>query len=118
MAYSEDLAERVREVLGDGPTVAEKRMMGGLVFMLNDKMCAGIMGDSLMLRIAKEQHQILTSVPGCTDMVFKESSKPMLGYVVVSQDLLPNKTELLKWLQHAIDFNAEAKSSKRKKKKF
>jgi TfoX/Sxy family transcriptional regulator of competence genes len=51
MAYNEALAQRVREALVAQPKVEEKKMMGGLTFMVNDKMCVGIVRDDLMARI-------------------------------------------------------------------
>ena len=59
MAYSEKLADRIRERLSGLPNVKEKEMMGGLTFMLNDKMCVGIIKDELMCRIDPELYESL-----------------------------------------------------------
>lgn len=56
MAYNEILAERVAQALGKTPKVETKKMMGGLTFMVNAKMCVGILGDDLMARIDPETH--------------------------------------------------------------
>ena len=54
MAYNHQLADRIRNTLGDLPNIEEKEMMGGIVFMYNDKMCVGIIKDDLMCRIDPE----------------------------------------------------------------
>ena len=61
MAYSESLAERVRQTLDKRKDVAEKKMMGGLTFMVNEKMCVGVLRDDLMVRLDPEIYdQVLT----------------------------------------------------------
>ena len=57
MPYDEKLAERVREHLSEHRKVEEKKMMGGLTFMVNSKMCVGILNDDLMVRIAPEEYE-------------------------------------------------------------
>ena len=54
MAYSEKLAQRIRENLANVKKVKEKEMMGGLTFMVNDKMCIGIIKEEMMCRIDPE----------------------------------------------------------------
>jgi TfoX/Sxy family transcriptional regulator of competence genes len=114
MAYDENLANRMREIFSSFEKVEEKEMFGGLCFMLNDKMCAGIIREELMLRVAPEKHEELVELPGCRDMDF--TKRPMKGYLYVSQDVLNSRKELKKWIDLAIDFNAIAKSSKKIKK--
>lgn len=114
MAYNEELANRMREIFSGKGQVEEKEMFGGLCFMLNGKMCAGIIKEEMMLRVAPESHESLVELPGCRSMDF--TKRPMKGYVYVSQDVLSNKKELQKWIELAITYNAIAKSSKKKKK--
>ena len=57
MAYNEKLANRIRESLQDLPAIEEKEMMGGLTFMVNDKMCVGIIKDEMMCRIDPNFHE-------------------------------------------------------------
>ena len=59
MAYDENLASRIRERLSDFPAVEEKKMMGGLTFMVNDKMCVGVFKDEMMFRIDPAIEQTL-----------------------------------------------------------
>ena len=63
MAYSEKLANRIREKLVDLPNIVEKEMMGGLTFMVNDKMCIGIIKDEMMCRIAPEMQDTALEKP-------------------------------------------------------
>ena len=80
MAYDEKLADRIRERLVDLPHVEEKEMMGGLTFMVNGKMCVGIIKDEMMCRIDPELHDQLVEMPGCRTMDF--TKRPMRGYIL------------------------------------
>lgn len=75
MAYDEQLADRVREVLVDQPLIEEKHMMGGVAFMVNNKMCVGIVKDELMARIDPDIFEESLEKRGCRPMDF--TGKPM-----------------------------------------
>jgi TfoX/Sxy family transcriptional regulator of competence genes len=77
MAYDEKLAARVRERISDRQNIEEKEMMGGLVFMYNNKMCLGIIKDELMCRIDPSLHDIEVEKSGCRTMDF--TNHPMKG---------------------------------------
>jgi TfoX/Sxy family transcriptional regulator of competence genes len=115
MAYNEELADRVRERFAELPNTEEKEMMGGLVFMYNDKMCAGIVKDELMCRINPEFHDMAVEKTGCRTMDF--TKRPMKGYVMVDETGMRSKSDLDYWIDLAIDYNTNAKSSKKVKKK-
>ena len=115
MAYSESLANRIRERLADLPNIQEKEMMGGLTFMLNDKMCVGIIKDELMCRIDPALHDAVIEKTGCRTMDF--TSRPMSGYILVDESGMKTNEEVNYWINLALDFNPKAKSSKNKKKK-
>lgn len=83
MAYNTQLANRLRERLQYLPNIEEKEIMGGLVFMLNDKMCMGIIKDELMCRIDPERHETEVERIGCRTMDF--TKRPMKGYVLVDE---------------------------------
>ena len=68
MVYSEKLANRVRTILTDHPKVEEKKMMGGLTFMVNNKMCVGILKDDLMARIDPAIYETALEKNGCREM--------------------------------------------------
>lgn len=113
MAYNEQLANRVRERLTELPGVEEKEMMGGLVFMLNDKMCVGVVKNDLMCRIDREFHEKAVEMNGCRTMDF--TKRPMTGYVMVDETGIKTNKEFDFWINLALEFNKIAKSSKRKK---
>ncbi|MFA6400261.1 MAG: TfoX/Sxy family protein [Salinivirgaceae bacterium] len=112
MAFSEHLANRVRERLMDLPNLEEKTVMGGLVFMYNQKMCVGIIKDELMLRIDPDLCETVLEMQGCRIMDF--TGRPMKGYILVDNSGMKNNKEFDFWIQLALDFNKKAKSSKKK----
>jgi TfoX/Sxy family transcriptional regulator of competence genes len=112
MAYNENLAERIRERLSELPNVFEKKMMGGLTFMYNDKMCVGIIKDDLMCRIDPAIHNECVEKNGCRTMDF--TKKPMIGYVLLEEIAIQSPKDFDYWINLALDFNSRAKSSKRK----
>jgi TfoX/Sxy family transcriptional regulator of competence genes len=114
MAYNEALAQRVREALAAQPKVEEKKMMGGLTFMVNGKMCVGILRDDLMARIDPEVYEIALAKKGCREMNF--TGKPMKGFVFISPEGTKRKADLDYWIGLALDFNKRAKASKKRKK--
>ena len=115
MAYNEQLAGRVRELFSEHLKVEEKKMMGGLTFMVNSKMCVGILNDDLMVRIAPEEYEKALERPGCREMDF--TGRPMKGFVFVGPEGTKGKKQLDSWLALALDFNKRAKASKKKKAK-
>ena len=112
MSYNEHLANRVRELLYSKKNVIEKKMMGGLTFMLNDKMCVGIVNDDLMVRINPKVYESALEKTGCREMDF--TGRPMKGFVFVAPEGTKSKKDLEYWINLALDFNKKAKSSKRK----
>jgi TfoX/Sxy family transcriptional regulator of competence genes len=115
MAYNEDLANRVREVLVEVPKVEEKKMFRGITFMVDGKMCICVGDDELMLRIDPALHEELVEKEGCRTMVMRD--KPYKGYVLVAGYVLNTEKALNHWTGLALDFNKHAKASKKSKKK-
>lgn len=113
MAYNQKLADRIRERLVDVKKMKEKEMMGGLTFMVNDKMCIGIIKNELMCRIDPEVQEVALSKTGCTIMDF--TGRPMKGYVVVNETGMKSKKDFGYWIDLCLEFNKKAKSSKKKK---
>jgi len=114
MAYNETLAKRVREALASEPRMEEKKMMGGLTLMVNDKMCVGILKDDLMARIDPEIYETALRKKGCREMNF--TGKPMKGFVFISSEGTRRKEDLDYWIGLALEFNKRAKASKKRKK--
>lgn len=113
MAYDEQLAQRVRQVLNDqAVSFEEKRMMGGLCFMVDGKMCVGVEKDRLMARIGPEAYDAALKRRGCTPMDF--TGRPMRGFVFVSAEGLATRREMDAWIALALEFNPRATASRRK----
>ena len=116
MAYDEQLAERVRSGFGKrGVRFEEKRMMGGLCFMVDGKMCVGVEQGRLMERIDPESYDAALKRKGCGPMDF--TGRPMRGYVFVTLEGLATDAELEPWLDLALEFNPRAIASQKKRKK-
>ncbi len=113
MAYNEKLADRIREALAQLPKVEEKKMFGGVIFMVDDKMCINVSNDDMMCRIDPAIHQEVIQKKGCRTMTMK--GREMKGYVLVSEEGIKTKKEFEYWIGLSIDFNKEAKASKKKK---
>ncbi len=115
MAYSEKLSNRIREAMALLPKVEEKYMFGGVCYMLNGKMCIGVVQDEMMCRIGPEAYEAALERKGCREMVF--TGKPMKGYVYVSEDGMKSKKDFEYWINLCIDFNKNAKAAPKKKMK-
>ena len=114
MAYNEKLANRIREALQQQPKVEEKEMMGGLTFMVNDKMCIGIIKDEMMCRINPDLHELAIEKTGCRTMDF--TKRPMKGYVMIDETGMKTKKDFDFWINKSLEFNSMAKARKRKNK--
>lgn len=115
MAFSEDLTNRIREALVEVPNVYEKYMFGGVCFMVNDKMCVGVVKDEMMCRINPEMDEIVLEMNGCRAMDF--TGKRMKGYVYVGDEGMKTKKDFEYWINLCLEFNVLAKASKKKTKK-
>ena len=109
MAYNERLADRVRALLPRRGLV-EKKMMGGLTFMVNGKMCVGVLGEDIMVRIDPGMHEAALKRRGAREMDL--TGRPMKGFVFVSESALNSKEDLNIWIEMALEFNKKAKASK------
>jgi TfoX/Sxy family transcriptional regulator of competence genes len=112
MAYDEFLADRIRKAFSELHTgYEEKKMMGGICYLVNDKMCAGIVKNKLMARIDPDMYEEALARKGCSEMNF--TGKPMKGFVFVDPEGMDTDTDLEYWIQLCLDFNPRAKSSKK-----
>jgi TfoX/Sxy family transcriptional regulator of competence genes len=115
MAYNENLADRVREIISSTHNnVEEKKMFGALCFMVNDKMCVGVQKENIMVRLDPGMFDEMMEKDGCEPM--QMGGKIMKGFLFVSEDVLKTKKQLDHWVQLALDYNKIAKQSKKKKK--
>ena len=116
MSYNEKLADRVREIISlTHKNVEEKKMFGGLCFMVNDKMCVGVEQQRLMVRFEPSLTDEVMEKEGCNPMDF--TGRIMKGYVFVDIEQLTTKKKLEYWVTLALDYNKIAKASKKKLKK-
>lgn len=115
MAYNEKLADRIREVLVEVPKTTEKFMFGGVCFMVNKKMCIGVVKDEMMCRINPARQEEALEQPGSRLMDF--TGRPMKGYIFVNTEGLKSKQNFLYWINLCLEFNSEAKPSKKRTKK-
>ena len=102
MAYDEGLAERVREQLADVGFVTEKKMFGGLVFMVNGNMLCGIMPENLMLRVGPHAHEDALAQPHAIPMDF--TKRKMTGFIYVEPEGIEADEDLAIWLNRGLDF--------------
>jgi TfoX/Sxy family transcriptional regulator of competence genes len=113
MAYNEKLADRIRESLVAVKNVKEKEMMGGLTFMVNGKMCVGIIKDEMMCRIDPALQDDILSRRGCRIMDF--TGRPMKGYIMVEESGMKSQKDFDHFIDLCLSFNKVAKSSRKRK---
>ena len=104
MAYSEALAERIRDVLGPREDLREQKMFGGLAFMVGGHMAVGIVGDELMLRLGEEGAEALLGDEHVRPMDF--TGRPMKGFVFVAPAGIGSEAALERYVGRALAFNA------------
>jgi TfoX/Sxy family transcriptional regulator of competence genes len=96
MAYDEGLATRIRRHFSGRTDVTERKMFGGLAFLCNGRMCCGIVGTDLMVRVSKDAYESTLAEPHVRPMDF--TGRPMKGFVYVARVALRTPTSLRTWL--------------------
>lgn len=104
MAYDEILAERIRARLDGHMDVTEKRMFGGIAFLLGGHMCAGVVRTDLMVRVGPAAHIDALAQPGAREMDF--TGKPLAGFVYVDGETVADDGALADWLGRGLAFAA------------
>jgi TfoX/Sxy family transcriptional regulator of competence genes len=113
MAYNEFLGERIGIALQKmGVVFEEKKMMGGLAMMVDEKMCLGVIKENLMARIDPEIYEVALTKKGCKPMDF--TGKQMKGFVFVEPEGIDQEEDLDYWIDLALEFNPRAKSSNKR----
>ncbi|WP_214227708.1 TfoX/Sxy family protein [Pedobacter sp. B4-66] len=112
MAYNEQLANRVRELLIDREDVIEKEMFSGICFMVDHKMCVCVSGEELLCRIGKEKVTEELENGNCRNMM--NNGRLMKDYVYVEDIAINNQKKLKYWVDLCLAFNPLAKSAKKK----
>lgn len=113
MAFDEGLAERIRSVLEDERGVTEKKMFGGIAFLLDGKMFVGIANHDLMVRVGSERYRESLKQPHVRPMDF--TGKPMAGYVFVAPAGVSEEVELERWVRLGATFVATLPEKKAKR---
>jgi hypothetical protein len=104
MPYDEGLAARVRDTLANQPTLAQRKMFGGIASMVRGHMTFGIVKDELMARVGPEQHDRALEDPHVRAMDF--TGRPMTGLVFVRPEGLAGEAALDEWVRRWLDFDA------------
>jgi TfoX/Sxy family transcriptional regulator of competence genes len=102
MAYDDHLAERVRDLLSYRGDVEERKMFGGLAFMVGGNMCCGVLNDELMLRVGPEQGPAALQRPHTREMDF--TGRPMNGMLFVQAEGHATDEALAEWVAMATSF--------------
>lgn len=96
MSYDEGLAQRIREHFQNRPDVEEKKMFGGLCFMVSNKMCCGVVNDTLMARVGPDNYESCLSKKYAREMDF--TGKPLKGLVYVEPNGISADGDLKEWI--------------------
>ena len=99
MAFDENLAARIRTHLGKRTGVAERKMFGGIIFMLQGNMCCGVQRDALIVRLGPEEAGPALAEPHTR--VFDLTGRPMKAWVLVDAKGLTKDSQLGKWVDRA-----------------
>jgi TfoX/Sxy family transcriptional regulator of competence genes len=102
MAYNETLAQRMRAELVALPGLSEKKMFGGIGFLLHGNMACGVHGDEMIVRVGPQRHAEVLSRSHVRP--FDMTGRPMAGWVMVSMDGLQAEEDFLEWLRWGMDF--------------
>jgi len=102
MAFSEALAERIRLALARRKNVEEKKMFGGVGFLLNGNLLVGVWKDSLCVRLGPEQAEKALPEPHVKE--FDITGRPMKGWVLVEPEGVQHDDQLKGWIQRAVKF--------------
>ncbi len=102
MAYDEGLAQRIREALEDRTDVSEKKMFGGLAFLLSGNMCVGVVKSEMMVRVGPDHYEEAVRQPHARKMDF--TGRPMKGFVYVACDGFESDADLRRWVARGVRF--------------
>ncbi|WP_246835937.1 TfoX/Sxy family protein [Leptospira meyeri] len=115
MAINEKLLDRVRKSMEGQTNVEEKKMFGGLCFMVNGKMCICIRNDEIMCRIDPESIESILSKKKARPMI--HNGHLMKGFVFVNEEDIKTKKEIEYWIQLSLEYNKKSPPAKKKAKK-
>lgn len=102
MAYDEGLAQRIREEIGELPGYVEKKMFGGIGFMLHGNMACGVIGEDLIVRVGPERYE--SALAQQYAKPFDMTGRPMRGWVVVTENGYASDEDLGAWVQQGVSY--------------
>ncbi len=102
MAFDETLAARIRSALSEQTGLTEKKMFGGIAFMINGNMCVGVSNDSLMARVGADKASLAFVDPNIGP--FGPTGRPMKDWVLISPAGIEQEADFKGWLQQAVEF--------------
>jgi TfoX/Sxy family transcriptional regulator of competence genes len=103
MAYDEDLANRIRELVGMEQGLTEKKMFGGLAFLINGNMSVAASGQGgLLVRVDPEQSDALVTKPHVSAMVMR--GREMQGWLRVGEEGVKTKAQLKPWVERGVGY--------------
>jgi len=104
MAFDEGLAHRLRELTEERSNISEKKMFGGLCFLVSGNMCFGIVGEELMVRVGPDAYPDYLALPHAREMDF--TGRAMKGMIYVSTDGFEEDEDLEAWVGRGMAFAA------------
>ena len=111
MSYDEAVAVRIRRVLSRRKDVVEKRMVGGVSFIVRGNMCCGVTRDKLMVRVGPEARRRVLRKPHTEPMRF--AGRPLAGFICVKPAGYRTDRALSTWVQRGLDFVATLPKQRR-----
>ena len=102
MAYDPDLAARIKALLIGEAGFSERKMFGGICFMLHGHMACGVIGDDLIARVGPERYS--DALAELHTRLFDFTGRPMTGWVVVTPPALEGDDDLRRWVEQGVDF--------------
>jgi TfoX/Sxy family transcriptional regulator of competence genes len=112
MAFDEKLATRIEKVLAKVPHVVQKKMFGGVAFMVRQHMCVGVVDDMLMARVGPDQYAGCLKEKYAKEMTF--TGKPMKGMLYIESRGIATEDQLRYWIDKCLDFVSSLPDKKAK----
>jgi TfoX/Sxy family transcriptional regulator of competence genes len=103
MPFDESLADRIRALMQERPEIAERKMFGGLAFLLRGHMCCGIVGSDLIVRVGRDHYESALAESHVRPMTF--TGRPLTGMVYVAPAGIRTASSLRRWIERGIRFS-------------
>jgi len=103
MVYDKGLAQRVREAMEELPGFSEKKMFGGVCFLLYGNMVCGVLNDEIIVRVGSEKYKTYLTLP--YTKMFELTGRPMKGWIVVEHEGHESDHDLARWVRIGVDFS-------------